>query len=136
MTTITLYKSIRYFAIFGVFLASYLLYLYFARPTTSLCYINAKINCDLVTKGEISTLFGIPVGAYGLMGFILMCYGTIIKNKKLILGMATFGMLFCARMLYYELFVYYAYCPVCLMCMFTMTSTFVLGLILSKKKVS
>ena len=133
MTTQTLYKSVRYFAVVGVALASYMLYLYFFQPATSPCYINARVNCDLISKGELATLFGIPIGFYGLTGFLFMIYGSIKKLPKLILGMATFGILFCIRMLYLEIFVYGYLCPVCLMCMFTMCSTFMLGILLKKK---
>ncbi len=117
-----LYKYIRYFAIFGLFLASYLLYLYAFHPPNSICYVNAKINCNLVTTGALATLFGLPVGLYGFLGFSFMLLGSFLKLPKLILGMAIFGFLFCARMLYYEIFIYSAYCPVCLLCMFTMIS--------------
>lgn len=134
MATQVLYKYIRYFAIFGLFLATYLLYLYFFHPANSICYVNAKINCNLVTSGALATLLGLPVGLYGFTGFALMLLGTFIKQPKLILGMAIFGFLFCARMLYYEIFVYSAYCPVCLLCMFTMISEIFLSSMLFSRK--
>lgn len=134
MTTQALYKYIRYFAVFGLFLAGYLLYLYFFHPTSSICYINSKVNCNLVTTGALATLFGIPVGLYGFVGFATILAGTFLKQSKLILGMAIFGFLFCARMLYFEIFVYSAYCPVCLMCMFTMISEIILSVRLSFTK--
>ena len=126
------YKLIYFLSIVGIGLALYLLYSYFFHPSFQPCSINAQINCDAAIKGSVSTLFGIPTALYGLIGYILILVGTLRKNKKLILGMSTFGVLFCLRITFIEIFQIKVYCPVCLTCQVVMLVIWIISLKLMK----
>lgn len=133
MNTNQIFIYTKYLSLIGLLLASYLLYNYFFQPTFQPCHISQTVNCDLVTKGVLATFLGIPVGLYGFLGYLFILIGSITKNKKLVLGMAAFGMIFCLRMTILEVFFYNTYCPVCLTCQMDMLLIFVLGLMLRKK---
>lgn len=123
-----LYKISKILSIIGIGLAIYLFYSYLAPTPPGLCNITATINCDAVTKGPLAEIFGIPVSLIGLIGYILILYSSILKLKKLHLGMTTFGMLFCLRLTFLEIFVEKVFCPVCGACQLVMLALFIISL--------
>jgi uncharacterized membrane protein len=125
-------KSIIFLSCFGILLASYLSYNYLFQPTYRLCTISQTVNCDAVISGSVSTTLGIPTALYGLVGYVVILFGAFKNKWKLVLGMATFGTLFCLRLTYIEIFQLKVICPVCLMCQLTMVG--ILGLSLVKGK--
>lgn len=123
-----IWKAVIFLSITGIFLALYLFYNFLTKPAFESCYINAVINCDAVTKGPLSTLFGIPVSLIGLIGYIVILFSAIFKNPKLLLIMSSFGMVFCLSITIQEIFLLKVICPVCLACQLVMFSVFVLAL--------
>src|SRR3970040_2087783 len=88
----------------GIGLALYLFVNYLTQPVYRLCTISEKINCDAVISGEVSTTLGIPTALYGLIGYTVILVAAFLGKKKLMLGMALFGTLFCLRITYIEVF--------------------------------
>lgn len=127
------YKWIKFLATFGIFLALFLLWERYFRPSFQPCNINSTVNCDAVIWGEVSDTFGIPTPLIGLIGYIFILFGAFKKNAKLILGMATFGLVFCLYIAYRELFQLHVVCPVCILCQVDMITVFVLGILLVRK---
>lgn len=123
-----LWKIIILLSIIGICLAGYLFFEFLTKPVMEPCYINSKINCDAVTKGSLSTILGIPVPLVGLTGYIIILLLAFFKKKRLVLGMATFGMLFCLFITYHEIFLLNVLCPVCLTCQLVMLIVFLLGI--------
>ncbi len=121
-------KTIKILSIAGIFLALYLFYSYLIRPSFQPCSISATINCDAVIKGSVSKTLGIPTALYGLVGYIIILFSAMFKKTKLLFGMATFGVLFCLRITYVELFVIKVICPICLTCQVIMLIIFLLSL--------
>ena len=131
-----IWKAIKILSFFGIILAIYLFYSYLAPTPPGLCNLTATINCDAVTKGSLAEVFGIPVSLIGLIGYTFILISSIVKNKKLALGMTTFGMLFCLRLTILEIFVEKVFCPVCGLCQLVMLILFVLALKLNFQKES
>lgn len=123
-----IWRMVLALSILGILLATYLFYNFLTKPAVESCYINSVINCDAVTKGSLSTLFGIPVSLIGLIGYIVILFSAVLKNSKLILSMSSFGMIFCLYITIQEVFVLKVICPVCLACQLVMLSVFVLSL--------
>lgn len=123
-----IWKALIGLSILGIFLATYLFYNFLTKPAIESCYINSVVNCDAVTKGPLSTLFGIPVSLIGLTGYIVILFSSFIKNKKLVLAMSTFGMVFCLYITIQEVFLLKVICPVCLLCQIDMLAVFLLSL--------
>src|SRR3989344_7559073 len=131
--TANLWKLIVLLSLIGIILASYLFYNYLAVKPSTLCSISDKINCDAVTKGSLAVFLGIPVSLVGLIGYFLILYSGLQKNKKLALFMSGFGMIFCLRLTILEIFVVKVYCPVCIACQVIMAFLFFISLILYRR---
>lgn len=128
-----MWKLSTVLSLIGIILAGYLFYSYLAPIPPGLCDISATINCDAVTKGSLAALFGIPVSLVGLIGYIFILYSSLLKLPKLHLFMTAFGMLFCLRLTFLEIFVEKVICPVCLACQLIMLILFILSLKLIRK---
>ncbi|OGM08744.1 hypothetical protein A2W13_00920 [Candidatus Woesebacteria bacterium RBG_16_36_11] len=120
-------------ALIGIVLATYLLYNFYAVVPSTICNISSGINCNAITKGTLSTLFGIPVALVGLIGYAVILFSSLTKKKKMALGMTAFGMLFCLRLTILELFFIKVICPVCIACQIIMLIVFLLSLQLNYK---
>jgi uncharacterized membrane protein len=142
---IAFWKTIKILSIIGIGLASYLFYNYlayniFSLPPLEVCNISSTINCNASVKGDLATFLGIPVSLFGFVGYFLILYSAVTRNKKLLLGMSAFGVLFCLRITILEIFFVRVYCPVCLACQAIMLVIFGLAVRLnyfpSKKEAS
>jgi len=134
MRSDTLWNSIAMLSGAGIILALYLLYATLFPDPIKICNVNAWINCEPVTTGSLAYLFGIPVGAYGLAGYLFILYASLTQNKKLALGMAMFGLLFCLRLFILEIFVEKILCPVCLLCQVIMLIVCTMSIVLYRRK--
>jgi len=125
-----IWTIISILATIGIGLAIYLSYNYLSPNPLELCNINSTVNCDAVTKGELRQWYGVPVPFVGLIGYIVILISAYFKQKKLALAMTIFGMLFCLRLTYLEIFVLKVICPVCLLCQLDMLAVFSLSVML------
>lgn len=128
------YKITILLAALGTVFASFLFYNFLTKPSVEVCTINEQVNCDAVTKGDLATLFGVPVSFVGLVGYVCVLAAAFFKNKKVILAVAAFGMLFCLRLTFLELFSIKIVCPVCLACQIDMLVLFLLSTLANFKK--
>lgn len=103
-------------AIIGIGLAIYLYYEYVTQSAYGVCNINAVFNCKPIIEGSLATLFGIPVALIGGLGYLVIFLTAKAKNFKWSFYMAVFGMLFCLRLTFIELFIENVICPVCMAC--------------------
>lgn len=129
-----MYAIVKYLALFGIVLAVYLLYQQAFRPAFQICSVNSYINCDAIISGEVAKTLGVPTPIYGLLGYIFILYAALKSNLKLLLSMASFGLLFCLWIAYKELFLLRVICPICILCQIDMISVFVLGLLIKREK--
>jgi uncharacterized membrane protein len=128
-----IYRIVTALAVIGILLACFLLWERFFNPPFKPCSINSTVNCDAIISGSVSTVLGIPTAAVGLTGYIFIFIGALLKNKKLILGMATFGLIFCLWIAFREIIQLHVICPVCILCQLDMISVFILAVILNRK---
>src|SRR3990167_5535473 len=125
-----IYFYIKILSLVGVLLAIYLLWQQFSRPAFQPCTINETVNCDAIISGEVSKVFGVSTPLYGLIGYIVIFISAVYKKKKLLLGMAAFGLAFCLWIAYRELFELGVICPICILCQIIMIAVFALAVIL------
>jgi uncharacterized membrane protein len=128
------YFAIRILAILGVALAIYLLIEQIFHPSFQPCRINSTINCDAIISGAVAKTLGIPTPLYGLTGYILIFFAATFRKKKLLLSVASFGLLFCLWIAYRELFQLHVICPVCIGCQIIMITVFCLAFLINKEK--
>lgn len=134
MTNKNLFCIIKILAILGILLASYLLFEQVTQATSSICSISRTVNCDAIISGSVSKTLGIPTPLIGLIGYIFILFGAFTKNKKLILGMSAFGLLFCLWIAYQELFKLHVICPLCILCQIFMITIFTMAVVLIRRK--
>lgn len=105
-------------SLIGIIIAIYVLQS-FVRSTPIVC-LNS--GCELVRKNPASYIVGVPVPAVGLIGYSMLALLAFLKTTKnankhtisnLMLGIATFGVLFVSWFTYTELFVIRAVCTWC-----------------------
>lgn len=107
-------------SLLGIVMAIYVLQS-FLRHTGIVC---ATGGCELVRKNPASWPFGIPVPAVGLVGYTILTVCAFLRTTKLttrssllvtrvMLGMATFGVLFVSWFTYTELVVIKGICMWC-----------------------
>lgn len=129
-----LFAVVKGLAVVGVMLAVYLLWQQFFRPAFQPCYINSFINCNAIISGAVAKTLGIPTPIYGLIGYIVIFFSSVYKNKKLLLSMATFGLFFCLYIAYRELVQLRVICPVCITCQLIMITVFTLSVIIFRRQ--
>lgn len=128
------YKISLWLALVGMGLALYLLYERFTPARSSLCYVNSVVNCEESIRGMLANTLGIPTPLYGLVGYIIIALATWFKKARLFLAVAVFGVAFCLRITYLEIFVIRVLCPVCLACQIDMLALALLALLLNLPK--
>ncbi len=128
-----LYKWSAGLAGFGIILATYLFYSYLAPTPPGLCNISSTVNCGAVTKGALAVFLGVPVSLVGLIGYITILYASLMKFKRLHLFMTAFGLLFCLRLTYLEIFQEKVFCAVCGACQLVMLALFIISLQLNRR---
>jgi uncharacterized membrane protein len=122
---------VKILGVIGIILAVFLLWEQFFHPAFQPCNINDTVNCNAVISGEVSKTLGIPTPLIGLFGYLVILFSAFKRSAKLVLGMATFGLVFCLYLAYRELFQLHVICPVCIGCQLDMIAVFILGILLS-----
>jgi uncharacterized membrane protein len=120
------------FALIGTLIALYLL-LHDLGLSSIICPI---AGCDKVQASEYAKLFGIPVAAFGLIGFLTLLGLSVIgmfktrvlnlRIQTLIVTISSFGLIAYIPLTYLELFVIHAVCFWCVT-----SSLMMLGVLLS-----
>jgi len=123
-------------AIVGLLDSTYLAYVKIAKAPI---YCTPGLgDCDVVNASRWSTLFGIPLGVYGVIGFGLILLVTffggkfkgIAPNTDLILfGISIAGFLFSLYLTTIEIFILKTVCQWCLLSAIAMTVIFVTTII-------
>lgn len=103
-------------SIFGLILAIYVLQS-FLRQSSIVC-LNS--GCETVRKSSFSYIFGIPVPAFGLIGYTLLAVLTFLRTTskdirllQWMVGIATFGIVFVSWFTFTEVFIIKAICTWC-----------------------
>ena len=97
-------------------------------------------GCDLVSQGEYAEVMGIPVAAFGIAGYLallaLSVMAAALGGRSLmwgIVGISGIGVLVSAFLVYLQIAVIGAICSWCVLSAFTMTSIFILSVLLVRK---
>lgn len=135
MATAKLFSYIKALSIVGIILASYLLFEQITQSSFRPCNINAIVNCDAVISGAVAKTLGIPTPLYGLIGYICIFFAATFKKRKTLIGIATFGLLFCLYIAYIELFQLHVICPICILCQLIMITVFSLAIIINRRPI-
>ncbi|EKD87244.1 MAG: hypothetical protein ACD_36C00178G0006 [uncultured bacterium] len=102
----------------------------FLRQSSIVCLTN---GCEIVRKSPYSYPFGIPVPAFGLVGYFFLALLAFLRTtskkqwiKKAMLGISIFGICFVTWFTYMELFVIKGICTWCAISAVNMYIIFIL----------
>ena len=122
-------------SLIGIAVAVYVLQS-FIRQASIVC---VTTGCEVVRKSSVSYPFGIPVPAFGLVGYTLLALFAFLRtttretrNAKFflhgMLGISIFGVLFVSWFTYMEIFVIRGVCTWCAISAVNMIAIFMLVL--------
>lgn len=128
---ILLNRVIFILAVIGILIASYVTQS-FIRNTSIVC-VNS--GCELVRKSTSSYIYGIPVPAFGLIGYSIIAIASFLQTIKVrkflsqvILGVSVFGVCFVSWFTYTEIFIIKGICTWCAISAVMMIFIFLLSL--------
>lgn len=131
---------LMFFVVAGLLVSIYALRQHYAPLGTSACNVNATFSCDLVNKGPYGEIFGFPVAAIGLIGYLMIGIVTFqfLKTKDPVLGKAMLfllagGMLFSLYLTSLEAFVIHGWCVACLASLSSIGGASLTGMMTYKK---
>ena len=97
-------------------------------------------GCDLVSQGKYAEVKGIPVAAFGIAGYLALLALTLMAaalgGRSLmwgIVGISGIGVGVSAFLVYLQVAVIRAICSWCVLSAFTMTSIFILSVLLVRR---
>jgi uncharacterized membrane protein len=134
-------KLMILFAVAGLLLSIWSYREHFTTSSNAACNINAVFNCDLVNKSVYSLIFGVPVAAIGIGGYLaLLLLGAAWWKQRDSLMLQAFllcavgGLGFALYLTYIEAFVLHAWCLICLASLSSIVGATGSGLVAWKKK--
>ncbi len=123
-------------SLLGLFDSLYLLYTYTSPSRPMVCI---GTGCDAVRASAYSTLWGVPMPAFGVLGYTLLAIAIVAESlfsgtlarlaRYAILGMTGFGFLFSLYLEYLQTFVIHAYCAWCVTSGVAMSALFALAIV-------
>ena len=106
-------------AVIGIVLSSVSLVNHYKKSPSEFCDIDQTFNCDIVNRSTYSKLYGVPVAAIGILGYVLLAVLSRFSREKkifsaiLILG-SFIGLGFACYLTYVEVKILATYCILCL----------------------
>ena len=122
----------------GLGVSIYLFQDYFLKEDGYLCEATSFFSCTLARDSPYSVLFGVPLGAWGALWFVMLLSFVYLsfKDRKwdlLILIWTIFGILFVTYFVRAEIIIK-SLCPYCTITHLIVLICFVLAILLYRKK--
>jgi protein-disulfide isomerase/uncharacterized membrane protein/rhodanese-related sulfurtransferase len=123
-------------SLLGLFDSLYLLYTYTSPSRPMVCL---GTGCDAVRASAYSSLWGVPMPAFGVLGYTLLAILIVAESlfpgplarlaRYAILGITGFGFLFSLYLEYLQAFVIHAFCAWCVTSGVAMSALFALAMV-------
>ena len=131
-----LYRASIIITVIGLAVSIYMT-IFKLTDNESMCIGNG--GCSIVNNSPYAAIYGIPVAAFGVGGYLAILAFIILEKKAgnffkqnatmFTFGLTLIGFLFTLYLIYLEIFVIKALCPFCLTSQVSMTVLFVLSII-------
>lgn len=121
----------------GILLSSYMTYEYYSNAALPFCGVGS--GCDSVSQSAYSTIRGIPVALFGVIGYFLILVFASVNMKKrnrwaVLHYISLAALTFSLYLTYLELFVINAICPYCVVSAIFVLVIFVVSILYKPKK--
>jgi vitamin-K-epoxide reductase (warfarin-sensitive) len=77
------------------------------------CSINEKWDCGIVNHSPYAVMYGVPVAALGIAGYLLMLVLSLLRRRALLLAATLVGMAFALYLTHIEASVLGVWCLYC-----------------------
>lgn len=130
-----LYRASMVLVVIGLLVSVYMT-IYKLTENNAMCLGSG--DCSTVNASKYSEIYGIPVGAVGVLGYAAILVLHLFENRNkflrqngllFIFGLALTGFLFTVYLIYVEFAILKAICPFCLTSQISMTIIFIISVI-------
>lgn len=126
-------------AVCGIVVSSVSLQHHYATSKTAYCDIGEMFNCDIVNRSVYSSVFGIPVALFGMLGYAALASLTTVYRKRhetpaMLLGAAATGLAFALYLTCIEWRVLGVWCILCLSSLALIATTTILAAVIWWKR--
>jgi vitamin-K-epoxide reductase (warfarin-sensitive) len=101
-------------AVAGIVVSGLALRVHYSTETAP-CSINEKWDCGIVNHSPYAVLYGVPVAAIGIAGYLLMAVLALTRRRALLLTATLCGMAFALYLTHIEADVLGVWCLYCVM---------------------
>jgi len=116
-------------AIAGMVVSSLALKVHYDPPGKEPCSINDKWDCGTVNHSPFAVVYGVPVAAMGLAGYLLLGVLALARRKALLLTGAVIGLGFAIHLSDIEAYALGVWCLYCVISQFIIAIVALLALI-------
>ena len=122
-------------AVFGIAVASLALREHY-RTDTSPCSINEKWDCGIVNHSPYAVLWGVPVAAMGMGGYLLLGLLALKRWYKILLPVALAALAFSLYLAHIEASILGVWCVYCVasLAVISAFSLLVLGTVVARRR--
>lgn len=99
-------------AIAGIVVSVLALRVHYSTETAP-CSLNEKWDCGIVNHSPYAVMYGVPVAAIGIAGYLLMAILALLRRRRLLLVAALVGMAFAMYLTNIEAHVLGVWCLYC-----------------------
>ena len=100
-------------AVLGIVVSSLALKVHYDDAGKEPCSINDKWDCGVVNHSPYAVIYGVPVAAVGIVGYVLIAALGLARQRALLLVSTLFGLAFALYLTNIEAHVLEVYCLYC-----------------------
>jgi vitamin-K-epoxide reductase (warfarin-sensitive) len=100
------------FAVFGAVVSALALQVHYSNKLEP-CDINAHWDCGIVNHSRYSLIFGVPVAAVGIAGYLLICLLALLRKRDWTLAAALVGLCYALYLSHVEDSILQVWCLYC-----------------------
>ena len=101
------------FAVLGIVVSSLALKVHYDDPGKEPCSINDKWDCGVVNHSPYAVIYGVPVAAIGIAGYLLIAVLALLRRRTVLVPVVLVGFAFALYLTHIEARVLEVYCLYC-----------------------
>jgi vitamin-K-epoxide reductase (warfarin-sensitive) len=113
LTEIFVRIAIVLFAVLGIIVSSLALKVHYDDPGKEPCSINDKWDCGVVNHSPYAVIYGVPVAAIGIAGYLLIALLALLRRRGVLLPVVLVALAFTLYLTHIEARVLEVYCLYC-----------------------